>query len=109
MYKNWEPVDLGQSPEVVSSAAPPAEYSQRFDDVVLGCHAGHPAEIILALTEEVKNITASVTECKLVFKSGVNKNYLVDIFVLLVMFCRHVSCVGASHYLHHAFFFNQFS
>ncbi|CAK9186584.1 unnamed protein product [Ilex paraguariensis] len=64
IYKNWEPVDLGQSPEVVSSAAPPAEYSQRFDDVVLGCHAGHPAEIILALTEEVKNITASVTELK---------------------------------------------
>lgn len=66
VYKNWEPVDLGQSPEADLPAFPPSEYSQH-DDVVFGCSAGHPAEIIVVLIEELTHITALVTECKLDF------------------------------------------
>ncbi|RVW65596.1 putative ribonuclease H protein [Vitis vinifera] len=62
VYKNWEPVDSGQFLDTASSAAPTGEYSSRFDDILVGCSAGHPAEIILVLTEEVGQLTALVTE-----------------------------------------------
>lgn len=57
VYKNWEPVQL---PETTSSA----EYASDFEDVLVGCSAGHPAEIILVLTQEVQCLTTLVTECK---------------------------------------------
>ncbi|KAA8528370.1 hypothetical protein F0562_035725 [Nyssa sinensis] len=60
VYKNWEPV--GQSTVAALSAVPPVEYSQYFDDIVVGCSTGHPAEIILSLIEELKHITALVAE-----------------------------------------------
>lgn len=55
VYKNWEPVQL---PETTSSA----EYASDFEDVLVGCSAGHPAEIILVLTQEVQCLTTLVTE-----------------------------------------------
>ena len=78
VYKNWEPVDSGQFLDTASSAAPTGEYSSRFDDIVVGCSAGHPAEIILVLTEEVGQLTALVTECKLALI-----NCFVDIMFLV--------------------------
>lgn len=64
VYKNWKPVDSWQSPQAAASASPPVECSQQAD-VIYGCSAGHPAEIVLALTEEISHITAMVSECKL--------------------------------------------
>ncbi|KAK9930220.1 hypothetical protein M0R45_027267 [Rubus argutus] len=58
VYKNWEPVNSGQIPEAASTTIQPAE----FDDVVIGCFAGHPAEVILVLTEEITQLTAMVVE-----------------------------------------------
>ncbi|XP_059637635.1 BEACH domain-containing protein B [Cornus florida] len=62
IFKNWEPLDSVQSPDAASTAGPPVEHSQNSDDLVIGCSAGHPAEIILILVEEVTHITALVTE-----------------------------------------------
>jgi len=67
VYKNWEPAYTDQFPEVGPPAASPAEYLERTNDIVVGCTTGHPAEIILTLTEEITHITALVAECKLVF------------------------------------------
>lgn len=61
VYKNWEPVNSGQISEAASTTIQPAE----SDDVVIGCFAGHPAEVILVLTEEITQLTAMVVECKL--------------------------------------------
>lgn len=69
IFKNWEPVD--QYPEAALSAVPPVEYSQNFDDVMVGCSAGHPAEVVLIFIEEVSHITALVTEFTSVNTSGV--------------------------------------
>lgn len=63
VHKNWKPVDPGQSTEAAASAFLPVECSQN-DDVMFGCSAGHPAEITLALTEEISHITAMVSQCK---------------------------------------------
>lgn len=65
VYKNWEPENLGQLPEVASVTIQSAENFLYSDDVIIGCFAGHPAEFILTLIEEVTQITALVTECKL--------------------------------------------
>lgn len=62
VYKNWEPVDSSQLPDTSLSINQPAEYSSHKDDIVVGCSAGHPAEIVLILTEEVGKLTALVTE-----------------------------------------------
>lgn len=64
VYKNWEPENPGELPEFASVSIQSGEYSLYSDDVIIGCFAGHPAEIILTLTEEVTQITALVTECK---------------------------------------------
>ena len=65
VYRNWEPPNVGQSPDHASSALP-VEYSAHPSDVVIGCSNGHPSEIIHVLAEEVTQITAMVTECKLI-------------------------------------------
>ncbi|KAH7524781.1 hypothetical protein FEM48_Zijuj06G0155600 [Ziziphus jujuba var. spinosa] len=62
VYKNWEPENFGQLPEVASVTIQSTENSLYSDDVIIGCFAGHPAEIILTLVEEVTQITALVTE-----------------------------------------------
>lgn len=69
VYKNWEPVNSGQISEVASTTIQTAEYSSN-SDVVIGCFAGHPAEVILILTEEITQLTAMVAECKLNFLFG---------------------------------------
>ena len=53
--------------EVASNSILPAELLSHSDDVIVGCFAGHPAEIIFTLTEEVKQVTALVAECKLLW------------------------------------------
>ncbi|OMO50809.1 hypothetical protein CCACVL1_30251 [Corchorus capsularis] len=67
VFKNWEPVNSGQLPEAASTTLQPAEYSTSVNDVVVGCSAGHPSEIILALTEEIAQLTTLVSECKLIY------------------------------------------
>ncbi|EXB79620.1 BEACH domain-containing protein lvsC [Morus notabilis] len=62
VYKNWEPENYGQMSEAASTSILLAEHSSHFDDVIVGCFAGHPAEVILTLAEEVKQVTALVTE-----------------------------------------------
>lgn len=62
VFKNWEPVNGGQLPEAPSATAQPAEYLLQFDDIVVGCFAGHPTDIILMLIEEVTQLTTSVSE-----------------------------------------------
>nr|KJB29367.1 hypothetical protein B456_005G097000 [Gossypium raimondii]KJB29368.1 hypothetical protein B456_005G097000 [Gossypium raimondii] len=58
VFKNWEPDNGGQLPEAASIA----EYSTRVNDIVVGCSAGHPAEIILTLIEEIGQLTTLVSE-----------------------------------------------
>lgn len=62
VFKNWEPVNGGQLPEAASTTVQPAEYTASVNDIVIGCSAGHPTEIILALTEEIVQLTTSVSE-----------------------------------------------
>lgn len=61
-FKNWEPANGGQLPEGASTATQPAEYLLSFDDTVIGCSAGHPAEVILTLIEEVAQLTTWIIE-----------------------------------------------
>lgn len=82
VYKSWEPENYGQLSDAASTSIPLAEHSSHSDDVVIGCFAGHPAEFILTLTEEVKQVTALVTECKLKFESVVCQNALRLFFSL---------------------------
>lgn len=63
MYKNWEPINAGQLLEATSVA----DYPLGVDDVIVGCVVGHPAEVILILTEEIVKLTTLVTDCKLSF------------------------------------------
>ncbi|KAJ9567814.1 hypothetical protein OSB04_003780 [Centaurea solstitialis] len=58
IYKNWEPFDSDCSSAVALSG----ENSQHPDEVIIGCSAAHPAEIIVVLIEEVTHITTMVTE-----------------------------------------------
>lgn len=67
VYKNWEPENSGQLSEASSTSILLGEHSSHSDDVIVGCFAGHPAEVILTLAEEVKQVTTLVTECKLQF------------------------------------------
>ncbi|KAK6245788.1 hypothetical protein SCA6_008878 [Theobroma cacao] len=62
VFKNWEPVNGGQLPEAASTTVQAAEYSTSVNDVVVGCSAGHPAEVILTLTEEIMQLTTLVSE-----------------------------------------------
>ncbi|KAK9271394.1 hypothetical protein L1049_026984 [Liquidambar formosana] len=62
VYKNWKPVGFSQLQEASFSTIPSVEYSSHIDDIIVGCSAGHPAEIILILIEEVGKLTALVTE-----------------------------------------------
>lgn len=85
VYKNWEPENFGQLPEVASVTIQSTENSLYSDDVIIGCFAGHPAEIILTLVEEVTQITALVTECKL---DSLCIAHLVDLVC-----CRVTGCL----------------
>ncbi|KAF5183051.1 Beach domain-containing protein b [Thalictrum thalictroides] len=60
VYKDWEPAHAGQVPEAGSSTT--AEYLSGVDDIVIGCSAGHPAEIILILTQEIAELTSLVSK-----------------------------------------------
>lgn len=61
VYRNWKPVNLGQYPEDAFNSSAMGR-SQQFGHVVVGCSAGHPAEIIHVLVEEVAQITSMLTE-----------------------------------------------
>ncbi|KAK7353018.1 hypothetical protein VNO80_18450 [Phaseolus coccineus] len=56
-YKDWEPVNSGILLESAS-----VESLSTADDVVVGCSAGHPVEVIRVLTEEVTQLISLVTD-----------------------------------------------
>ncbi|TKY74425.1 BEACH domain-containing protein lvsC [Spatholobus suberectus] len=56
-YKDWEPVNSGILLESAS-----VESLSSADDVVVGCSAGHPVEVIRVLIEEVTQLCSLVTE-----------------------------------------------
>ncbi|CAL1372181.1 unnamed protein product [Linum trigynum] len=60
-FKNWVPVNAGQFIETTPTTNA-TEYPFRCADVVVGCFAGHPAEIILALIEEIGHITTLIAD-----------------------------------------------
>lgn len=60
VYKDWEPVNSGILLEPAS-----AESSSSADDVVIGCSAGHPVEVIRILVDEATQLSSLVTECKM--------------------------------------------
>ncbi|XP_037496380.1 BEACH domain-containing protein B [Jatropha curcas] len=60
--KHWEPVNAGQLAESASLTVPSVEYQLQVDDIVVGCSAGHPAEVILILTEEITKLTSLVVD-----------------------------------------------
>ncbi|GLU16070.1 hypothetical protein SLE2022_325200 [Rubroshorea leprosula] len=57
VFNNWKPVNGGQLPEGDSATVRSTEYLSVF-----GCFAGHPAEVILVLIEEVTQLTTLVSE-----------------------------------------------
>lgn len=63
-YKNWEPIDSGQLSDSTSLTEKLEEQSIQCDRTVMGCSVGHPAEVILAFSEELVQLTTLVTECK---------------------------------------------
>ncbi|KAK9080847.1 hypothetical protein SSX86_000606 [Deinandra increscens subsp. villosa] len=65
IYKNWEPFDSDSSSEGTLSDSS-WEDSQNPEEVIIGCLAAHPAEIIVVLVEEVTHITSMVTECYII-------------------------------------------
>lgn len=65
VYKNWEPVSQGQFSEAASTPIQPQEFISCSDNLVVGCSAGHPAEVISTLTQEIATLTSLITECKL--------------------------------------------
>lgn len=56
VFNDWEPVNGGQLSEAGSTIRQTTEFSS-----ITGCFAGHPAEVILVLIEEVTELTALVT------------------------------------------------
>ena len=85
VYKNWEPVNYGQLSEDASTTIQPEEFMS-YSNVVVGCSAGHPAEIISILTEEIITLTSLVTECKL--------NYMCCISDYFEYFLKQISFVN---------------
>ncbi|KAI3726569.1 hypothetical protein L1987_66367 [Smallanthus sonchifolius] len=73
IYKNWEPFDSDRSSEGAFSADSSWEGSQNPDEVIIGCSAAHPAEIIVVLVEEVTHITSMVTE----YISGISSSLAI--------------------------------
>lgn len=62
VFEKWEPANAGQWPEAVLTTVPPVEYPLPVDDIIVGCSVGHPAEIILTMTEEITQLTSLVSE-----------------------------------------------
>ncbi|CAL0327334.1 unnamed protein product [Lupinus luteus] len=56
-YKDWEPVNSGILLESTSAENFPSD-----EDVVVGCSAGHPVEVIRVLIEEITQLSSLVTE-----------------------------------------------
>uniref|UniRef100_A0A0A0LGX7 Uncharacterized protein n=1 Tax=Cucumis sativus TaxID=3659 RepID=A0A0A0LGX7_CUCSA len=57
-YKNWKPINSGW----LSEDALPSVENLSTSDYTVGCSSGHPAEIILKLSEEVKQLTSLIVE-----------------------------------------------
>ncbi|MED6222264.1 hypothetical protein PIB30_062657, partial [Stylosanthes scabra] len=55
-YKDWQPVNSGVFLESAS-----VENLQSADDVVVGCSAGHPVEVIQVLIDEITQLSSLVT------------------------------------------------
>ncbi|XP_065880379.1 BEACH domain-containing protein B isoform X2 [Euphorbia lathyris] len=62
VYKNWVPDNTGKLSDSPSGTLPTLEFPLPFNDIVIGCSAGHPAEVILTLTEEITRLTTLVTD-----------------------------------------------
>ncbi|XP_050939531.1 BEACH domain-containing protein B isoform X3 [Cucumis melo] len=57
-YKNWKPINSGWLSEDASTSVENLSTS----DHTVGCSSGHPAEIILKLSEELKQLTSLIIE-----------------------------------------------
>ncbi|XP_042456540.1 BEACH domain-containing protein B isoform X2 [Zingiber officinale] len=54
-YENWDPVHSGQTS---------AELVTEPEDIIIGCSAGHPSEVVLILIQEIVCITSLLAESK---------------------------------------------
>ncbi|KAL8030230.1 hypothetical protein ABFX02_14G273200 [Erythranthe guttata] len=61
IFRDWKPFNLDQTSKE-SQTFSHADHAQGISDVVVGCNLGHPAEVILILTEEVSQITRFLTD-----------------------------------------------
>ncbi|XP_058069394.1 BEACH domain-containing protein B isoform X3 [Magnolia sinica] len=61
VYKKWEPEYTVQLAEAASSSV---DHASGSGDILVGCSVGHPAEIILVLTQEVQRMTAVVADAQ---------------------------------------------
>lgn len=64
IFRSWKPFNPGKTPDEALTVLP-VECARNIGDVVVGCNFGHPAEVILILTEEVAQITRLLTDSKL--------------------------------------------
>ncbi|XP_068657011.1 BEACH domain-containing protein B [Aristolochia californica] len=62
VYKNWQPVDFELASVGGSSKFSGSSASLGIEDVIVGCSAGHPAEVIIFLIREITRITVLVAE-----------------------------------------------
>lgn len=53
VHKKWEPIATGEDADV-------EHFSQ--SDLIIGCSVGHPTELVVALTEEIIQLTSFVTD-----------------------------------------------
>ncbi|CAN6454099.1 unnamed protein product [Victoria cruziana] len=60
VYKDWNPI-YPKFPKEASTATHLLDYISHTDDVAVGCSAGHPAEVVIALTQEIAAVANAVT------------------------------------------------
>lgn len=66
VHNKWEPIIIGDHTDSTLSAVSVVEHSFQPSDTVVGCFAGHPSELIITLIDEIIQMTAIVTDCKLI-------------------------------------------
>ena len=80
-YKNWKPINSGW----LSEDALPSVENLSTSDYTVGCSSGHPAEIILKLSEEVKQLTSLIVECKLIYLYQFDDAFDISLLYLFLM------------------------
>ncbi|KAH9608199.1 hypothetical protein KSS87_000679 [Heliosperma pusillum] len=86
VHSKWEPIISGEWTDTTSSTISHEQIISQSGNLVVGCFAGHPTELLVALLDEITQLTSVVTE---VDSRGVKSSYPVTVSTSL-----RVSSVG---------------